>query len=70
MAKKMTDLREALFDTLDKVRNGEMPIERASQICEISKQIIDSANAETLFIKTINATTGSGFLEIEDKKED
>ena len=69
MAKKIVDLREALFDTLEKVKDGSMPLDRAAQICDISKQIIDSANAETNFIKTINATEGSGFIGIEDKKD-
>jgi hypothetical protein len=69
MAKKIVDLREALFDTLEQVKAGTMPLDRAAQICEISKQIIDSANAETNFIKTINATGGSGFIGIEDKPE-
>lgn len=68
MAKKMTDLREALFDTLEKVRNDEMPAEKAKQICDIAQVIINSANSETNFIKTINGKDGSGFIEIEDKK--
>jgi hypothetical protein len=68
MAKKIIDLREALFETLEKIKDGSMPLDRAALICEISKQIIDSANAETNFIKTINGTEGSGFIEIEDKK--
>lgn len=68
MAKKIVDLREALFDTLEKVRNNEMPVDKAKQICEIAQVIINSANAETAFIKTVNATQGSGFMEIENSK--
>lgn len=67
MARKITDLREVLFDTLEKVRNNEITNEKAKQICDISQVLINSAKAETDFIKTINATKGSGFIEIEDK---
>lgn len=69
MAKKIADLREVLFDTLTKVQNNEMPTEKAKQICDIAQVIINSANAETTFIKTINASKGSGFIELEDKSE-
>lgn len=69
MGKKIVDLREALFDTLEKVRTDAMPLEKAKQICDIAQTIINSANAETAFIKTVHATEGSGFMGIEDKKE-
>lgn len=70
MAKKMIDLREALFDTLDKVRNNEIPVDKAKQICDIAQVIINSANAETNFIKIIKSEQGTGFMGLEDKKED
>lgn len=66
----MTDLRDALFDTLEKVRSDSMDIAKAKQICDIAQIIINSANAETTFIKTINSSKGSGFIELEDKKDE
>lgn len=70
MAKKMIDLREALFDTLEKVRNDQISPEKAKQICDIAQILINSANAETTYIKTINSTKGSGFIELENIKQD
>lgn len=63
MKKKVTNLREALFDTLEKFRNDEITVEKAKQICSIAQTIINSAEVETNFIKAINSKKGSGFFQ-------
>lgn len=70
MAKKMTDLREALFDTLEKVRKGEMPLDRAQSIVIIGQTIINSANAETNFLKVANKDKDTGFMELENSNQE
>lgn len=66
--KTIEDLRESLFDTLDKVKNSEMNTETASVICEIAKVVIDSARAEIELVRTVGAISGSGFIKIENTK--
>ena len=66
--KTIEDLRESLFDTLDKVKNSEINNDTATIICDISKVIIDSARAEIELVRTIGAIQGSGFIKIENNK--
>jgi hypothetical protein len=70
--KTIVHLREALFDTLEKVRADTISNDKAKQICDIAQVIINSANAETQFLKALNGSDqkeGSGFIPVEDKKE-
>lgn len=52
MAENITDLRNHLFATLKAVKSGEMDLDRARAVNEISKTIIDTARVEVDFIKT------------------
>jgi len=52
MAENITDLRNHLFATLKAVKSGEMELDRARAVNEISKTIIDTARVEVDFIKT------------------
>lgn len=61
-------LRETLFDTLEKVKDGTLPLDRARVIIDTSQAIINSVKVEVEFVKTIRATKGTGFIEIENKK--
>jgi hypothetical protein len=68
MDNNMQGLREHLFDTLRELKQGSMQLDRARLIVDVSQAIINSAKVEVDFIKAVNATSGSGFIQIEDKK--
>lgn len=56
MSKSINDLREALFDTLQKVKDGTIDIDKARAVNEIGKTLIDSAKVEVDYLRT----TGGG----------
>ena len=66
--KNISDLRSALFDTLDALRDPDKPmeIERAKAVVEVAQAIINSAKVEVDFAKATGTRTGSGFLKITD----
>lgn len=45
------DLRKALFQTLQGVRDGSVDLDKAKTINEISKTLVDSAKVEVEFLK-------------------
>ena len=63
---KIEDLRAELFDTLKKVKEGSLDLDKAKMVCDIGSVIIETARAETEFVKTINAVAGSGFIPIDN----
>lgn len=63
MSKTISDLREALFETLQGVKSGEMPIDRAKAVVEVGQVIINTAKVEIDYIKATDADVQSGFLE-------
>ena len=65
---KIQDLRNELFDTLKKVKSGEVEIDKAKSVCDIAAVIIDSARAESEFVKLSDALSGSDFIPIEQKQ--
>ena len=62
MGKKIEDLREALFDTIDQIKAGTMDVEKAKAITSIAQVIVNSAKAEVDFLKNVNATGSTGFI--------
>lgn len=63
MSKNISDLREHLFDALQKVKDGSMPIDTAKAVNEISKTIIDSARVEVEFLETTGQTESKFLTE-------
>lgn len=63
-AKSLTDLREALFATLDGVRNGTLDLDKARTINELGKTLIDSAKVEVDYLRVTNGDA-SEFLQVE-----
>lgn len=58
------DLRNILFDTLNKLKSGEMKIDQALAISEVSKTIIATAQVEVNMAKaTNNPLANSTFLQ-------
>lgn len=62
MSKNITDLRETLFETLEAVKNGSMDVEKAKQINEVAKTIVDTAKVEVDFLRV----AGGGESEFID----
>lgn len=67
MAKKnIDDLRELLFETIEGVKNGNVDVERAKMIGELSQVMVNTAKVEVEYAK---ATGGKG-SEFLDKRPD
>lgn len=67
---KLTDLRNHLFETLERLKDDEKPlaaeIDRAKAIADIARVIVDSAKVEVHFLE-VTSNKGTGFLpEDED----
>jgi len=64
MAKKLEDLRNHLFETLDSLRNEEKPmdLDRARAVAEVAQTIINSAKVEVDFLKVTGQKPEGGFL--------
>lgn len=60
--KTITDLRAALFETLQQVKSGTMDLDKARAVNELGKTLIDSAKVEVEYLR---ATGGgeSAFLD-------
>lgn len=62
MSKSISDLYNALFDTLEQVKSGDMDLERAKVVTEVGQTIINTAKVEIDYIKATDADFQSGFL--------
>lgn len=66
MAKNtMQDLRNHLFETLEKLKDDEKPmdIDRARAICGVAHQLIESAKVEVKFIEQTGAQVEHNFFD-------
>jgi hypothetical protein len=69
MDKTVKDLRDDLFDTLEKLKDGKMEIDKAKAITNVAQTIVNSAKVEVDFIKAVGGiATGSGFIPLEAKR--
>lgn len=62
MAKKIQDLRETLFDTIEQIKSGKIDVEKAKAITNIAQVIVNSAKAEVDFLKNVNSQGNTGFI--------
>lgn len=68
------DLRDHLFDTIQKLKDGSMTVETANAICKTGKVIVDSAKVEVQFLNVAEKSEGmnvslvkpTGFFLTED----
>jgi hypothetical protein len=51
MSRTISDLREIIFQTMEQLKAGTMDVDRAKQIANLGQVIVNSAVAETRFIK-------------------
>jgi hypothetical protein len=56
MSKSINDLRETLFATLEAIRDGSMDLDKARQVNEVAKTIIETAKVEVDYLRV----TGGG----------
>lgn len=61
-------LREGLFDTIQKLKDGTIDIEKAKTIGDLSQVIINSAKVEVDFVRA-NGGGKSSFLTVEANKQ-
>mgnify|MGYP000855406439 CR=1 FL=1 len=59
MSKSMSDLRETLFATLQAVKSGDLDLDRARQVNEVAKTIVETAKVEVDYLRV----TGGGESE-------
>lgn len=56
MSKSINDLRETLFATLEAVKNGSLDLDKARQVNEVAKTIVETAKVEVDYLRV----TGGG----------
>jgi hypothetical protein len=66
MSKNLSDLRAALFETLEGVKSGTIDLDKARAINDIGKTLIDSAKVEVQYLEAIGGTGDSPFIAPPD----
>ncbi len=54
MSKNISDLRMALFETIEALKKGEITVEQAKAMSDIGQVIINSAKVEVDYIRANN----------------
>lgn len=64
---KITDLRNHLFETLERLKDDEEPmdLDRARAIADVARVVIDSAKVEVDFLRVTGGVQSTGFLPDE-----
>lgn len=62
MSKSISDLREALFATLEGVKAGTVDLDKARTVNEVAKTIVETAKVEVDYLRV----TGGGESEFLD----
>ena len=65
---KIEHLRDHLFEVIEKLKDGDMEIEKAKAITDVAQTIINSAKVEVDFIKTVHGN-GSDFIPMDKRIE-
>ena len=63
MSKTIADLREALFDTIEKVKAGQIQPDQARQITDLAQVIVNSAKVEVDAARLLGSRETVPFLE-------
>jgi hypothetical protein len=67
MNKNVDDLRTVLFNMIEGVRIGDISLEKARTVADLSQVIVNSAKMEVEFIKATNGKgRASGFLGTQE----
>lgn len=64
MKNRIEDLRNHLFETIERLKDEENPMDlaRAKTISDVSQTLINSAKVEVDFIKATDRATDTGFI--------
>jgi hypothetical protein len=65
----IADLREDLFETIKMLKEGEIEVDKAQTISDISGKIIETAKVEMNFLKHVNSTKSEFLLDPETKHQ-
>ena len=66
---KINDLRDHLFETLERLKEGDIDIATAKAMADVGQVIINSAKIEIDFIKATGSTKDSGFIKMQENNE-
>ena len=66
MKNKLSDLRNHLFETIEKLKDGDMDVVKAKTVADVAQVIINSAKVEVDFLKVTDSRRGTGFIEQEE----
>jgi hypothetical protein len=71
MKNKIEDLRNHLFETIEMLKDGDerMDLAKAKVISEVAQTIINSAKAETDYLKITDQRQGTGFITLNNPIE-
>lgn len=69
MSKKIVDLRDTLFDTIEQIKSGKLDVDKAKAITDIAQVIVNSAKAEIDFLKNVNQQGNTGFISSDGVKK-
>ena len=68
--RKLSDLREHLFDTIEKLKNNQIPIDDAKAICQVAQVIVNTARTEIDFLKLHDGIPAqSEFLSLNESNK-
>ncbi|BES72192.1 hypothetical protein RE428_32100 [Marinobacter nanhaiticus D15-8W] len=70
MKNKIEDLRDHLFETLEKLKDGDIDIERAKAVSGVAQTIINSAKVEIDYLRVTEQRSGTGFIPDEGGRQD
>ena len=65
MKNKIEDLRNHLFETLEKLKDGDMDVETAKAVSGVAQTIINSAKVEIDYLRVTEQRSGTGFIPDE-----
>ena len=70
MKNKIEDLRNHLFETIEKLLDDDNPMDvaRAKAVSEAAQTVINSAKVEVEFLRVTGGLEGSGFIPYEPRK--
>ena len=63
----MDTLRGHLFDVLAGVKSGEIDVDRAKAVCEVSQTIINTAKAESDYARVTGLAVSSSLIEVKSE---
>ena len=64
---KITDLRNHLFEVIEKLQEGDIDLDHAKAIAEVGAVLVETAKVEVQFLRTVKGGMLSGFWDDSTK---